>query len=62
MSVLIAVAAFAFAVMAALSTKLQNSVPHPARISAAESSAEPRVTTRGRHAGIEAGLEGQQGR
>ncbi|HJW01215.1 MAG TPA: hypothetical protein VJ617_19165 [Arthrobacter sp.] len=30
MSVLIALAAFAFAVVAAWSTKLQNTVPHPA--------------------------------
>ena len=35
MSVLIAVAAFGFAVVAALSTKLQNTVPHPATVPAA---------------------------
>jgi len=62
MSVLIAVAAFAFAVVAALSTKLQNSVPHPALISPPETAGEPRITARGRHAGDDAGLEGQQGR
>lgn len=61
MSVLIAVAAFAFAVVAALSTKLQSSVPHTARTSSAEGAGEPR-TARGRHAGDEPGLEGQQGR
>lgn len=52
MSVLIAVAAFAFAVVAALSTKLQNTVPHPARTAAPEASdRDRRVTAQGRHAG-----------
>jgi len=62
MSILIAVAAFGFAVVAALSTKLQNSVPHPALTSPPETPLEPRTTARGRHAGDDAGLEGQQRR
>jgi|GEM_PF-3530887 len=48
MSLLIAVGAFAFAAVAALSSRLQNSVPHPASAPAKPSAS---VTLEGQESG-----------